>query len=121
MPSEPRKRDYQDEYWGEAVADALYSVGKDTLFSQDEINEIASSMRISAEMQSQAFGWDVADRNFRATQEDEKDSLRKELRRERAKVNCRSCGGYGRLKYYAGPWAVDTECPKCHGEGRHDP
>ena len=45
----------------------------------------------------------------------------KRLAEERSKVACRQCGGEGRLRYNAGPWGVDTECDRCHGEGKHLP
>ena len=109
------------EYWEEAIGEALCSIDKFNLFTSAELKELGEALATSAECESMAFGWDVSSANRSAELRREEESLRKELRRERDKVTCRECNGHGRLRYNSGPWAVDTGCIKCNGEGRHDP
>lgn len=47
--------------------------------------------------------------------------LQRKLKWERELVHCRPCNGSGRLQYSAGPWAVDTGCDRCSGNGRVHP
>lgn len=112
---------YQTQYWADVLGDALCEVDKFDLFTSEEMTKIGKYLASAADGQSQAFGWDVASSNRSAELREEEETLRKELRRERDKVTCRECNGHGRLSYDAGPWAVNTECSKCRGEGRHDP
>lgn len=112
---------YQDEYWSEAASTAIEAVGKFELFTSTELDEIGKSLRISAECQSMAFGWDVADANLAASRDRELADLRKSLNREKNKVHCRECNGRGRIEIAAGPWVSNSQCWKCNGEGRHDP
>lgn len=114
----------QTEYWREAVMLAFEGINRFDVIeglSKEQLDEIGEALAVSSENQSMAFGWDVASANRSAELRREEDNLRSELRRERAKVTCRECNGAGRLRYNAGPWAVDTGCMKCNGEGRHDP
>ncbi|MEZ0208838.1 MAG: hypothetical protein ACAH17_01520 [Candidatus Paceibacterota bacterium] len=48
----------------------------------------------------------------------ELDELKKQLKIERSKIQCRNCGGQGRI-ITQGPYhSGDSECWKCRGEGR---
>ncbi len=111
---------YHQEYWSEVISEALCEIGKFDLVTSDEIVSLGKYLASSADTH-QAFGYDVAGANLAGETQRKEDNLRKELRRERDKVTCRECRGLGRLNYNAGPWAVDTECDKCRGAGRHDP
>jgi DnaJ-class molecular chaperone len=114
----------QSDYWREAVMEAFEGINRFDLvkdLTKEQLDDIGEALATSSECQSMAFGWDVASANRYADIQRTEDNLRKEIRKERDKVTCRECGGQGRLRYNAGPWAVDTGCMKCNGEGRHDP
>src|SRR5947209_6723322 len=51
----------------------------------------------------------------------ENDRLARKLRWERERETCGRCRGRGRLEYSAGPWAVNTECYACNGDGKVHP
>lgn len=51
----------------------------------------------------------------------ENDRLSRKLKWTRELENCGECGGSGRLKYMAGPWAVNTGCFKCGTSGKVHP
>lgn len=109
------------DYWSDALGEALCEIDKFNALTSDERTKVAKSLQMAHECYGMAFGHDVASANFSANARREEQMLRKELERERNKVVCRECGGGGRLRYNAGPWAVDTGCTKCNGDGRHDP
>lgn len=113
--------DYRKQYWRDSIGKALCEMDKFSLFTSEQLDELGDALATSAEFESQAFGWDVASANRSTELRREEDNLKKELARERNKVTCRECNGVGRLRYNAGPWAVDTGCMKCNGDGRHDP
>lgn len=48
-------------------------------------------------------------------------TLERKLKWERELVSCLPCNGSGRLKYNAGPWAVNSHCDHCHGNGKVHP
>lgn len=49
------------------------------------------------------------------------DKLKRELAAERDKVHCQRCDGRGR-EITQGPYhGSNSQCSKCHGEGRHAP
>lgn len=114
-------KDAHIDYWAEAAAYAIEEVGKFDQFTSEDFAAIGKSLLISAENQSMAFGWDVADANLSAYRNLEMDELRKALQREKDKVHCRECNGRGRIEILAGPWVSNSQCWKCNGEGRHDP
>jgi hypothetical protein len=115
------KMSAREEYWAEAVGLALDDMGKWSLFAPEEIKELGRALAVSADNQSIAFGWDIASGNLAAARRREEDSLRAELRRERAKVTCRHCNGYGSTRTQGPYHSVSSSCFKCNGEGRHDP
>ena len=109
----------RDEYWVECVSIALNDAGISA--SREQILEIAGAVQGCHENIGMSFGDDVASANWCASQRREVDDAKKALRHEVEKVVCRSCGGHGRLKYNAGPWAVNTECDACRGDGKVHP
>lgn len=109
----------RSEYWIECVSEALETAG--VVATQDQIKSIARDMEGGHECIGMAFGDDVASANLSAHREREDSALKAELRREKEKRGCPTCGGRGRLQYSAGPWAVDTQCSKCHGDGKIHP
>lgn len=48
-------------------------------------------------------------------------TLKRQLAWERARITCGTCKGAGRERYNMGPWAVDTQCGKCNGDGKVHP
>lgn len=36
-------------------------------------------------------------------------------------IGCPKCDGSGRLQYNSGPWAMNTQCDTCHGDGKVHP
>lgn len=119
-----RVESYRIEFWEEAVGDAFCQIDKWEVFetlTKDEQKKLGENLARWAESEGSAYGWDVASSNRSAELRREEDDLRKELQRERNKVTCRECNGHGRLRYSAGPWAVDSSCDRCNSTGRHDP
>lgn len=114
----------QSEYWREAVMEAFEGIDRFDLvndLTKEQLDDIGEALATSAEHQSMAFGWDVASANRHADIQRTEDNLRKEIRRERNKITCRSCNGTGSITSH-GPYHSSTsQCFKCHGEGRHDP
>lgn len=51
----------------------------------------------------------------------ENERLKRKLKWERELETCRTCSGTGRERYNAGPWAVNTVCSRCQGDGKSHP
>jgi hypothetical protein len=105
-------------YWREALECAFEGCGlwdaiKD--IPSAKLDELGESLATSAECESMAFH--VPENPLRY----ENDKLAKKLRWERERESCGQCNGHGRISYNAGPWAVNTGCDKCHGEGKVHP
>ena len=111
--------DWRRQYWADCISGAASEC--ELALSTAQLDTIARAVEGAHEVFGMASGDDLASMNFSARQVGEADALRRQLARERAKVMCQSCGGRGRLIYQSGPWACNTSCSKCHGEGRHDP
>jgi hypothetical protein len=101
-------------YYREAVEYAFEGAGlwdaiKD--IPAEKRDEIGESLATSAECESQAF----------YTPEHpaiaEVSRLKRRLKWQQELEHCRPCNGTGRLRYNAGPWAVDTQCESCGGAG----
>jgi hypothetical protein len=103
------------DYWKECVSVAAEECDAD--LSSDQITYIANAVQVAHENYGMAFYSPPAGEHIMR----ENKQLARELARERAKVFCDGCKGTGRLRYNAGPWAVDTQCSKCHGHGKIDP
>lgn len=101
-------------YWIEGVASSLDEHG--VAATADQIAAIADDMLGGASVQGE-YSYQP-----RGTVESEADRLGKELRRERAKVTCRSCNGTGNITEPVGTshWS-HSQCDRCNGAGRHDP
>lgn len=114
----------QSEYWREAVMCAFEGIERFDVIeglSKEQLDDIGEALATSSEHQGMAFGWDVASANRSAEIRRTEDNLRNEIRRERAKIICRSCNGTGSITT-PGPYHSSTSrCFKCNGDGRHDP
>lgn len=100
------------EYWDEALGDSLCQIDRFEALTSEERRKVAKHLAGWAESQSMAFY------TPESPEPREIKHLEGELRKERSKIGCDECGGAGRLRYNAGPWAVNTECHKCQGEGK---
>ena len=113
------KNDWIRKYWIECVALGAEECG--ALLTPEQIECIADSVMGGVENYGMASGNDVATANLHAVKEREKDDLRKQVQRERAKVPCKICDGTGQI-ITQGPYhSSQSRCFKCEGEGRHDP
>ncbi len=101
------------DYYAEGLAEAFEEHG--VTATNEQIRAIAGDVALWSESIGQAF-YQPADPGPR-----EADQLRKELERERSKVTCRSCNGYGTTTSHGPHHSATGSCWKCHGEGRHAP
>lgn len=103
------------EYWEECAGDAFEIAGVFSTWGdlpRETRAEIGGLLARAAEGQSMAFPPPPSPYPHEITR------LESALKFERSKVGCRSCAGSGRLSYSAGPWAVNTQCDACRGEGK---
>lgn len=108
------------EYWREAVACALDEAG--LAATSEQIDIVAKSIKQSRDCEYQAFGDDVADKNWYAQQNREMEDMRIKLAMEQAKRVCPACRGTGKdvHELIAGRVSV-SRCYKCGGEGKVSP
>ena len=107
------------DYWRECIAEAFEDAKIEA--TDEQINAVASWVEGAHENYGLFTGYDVASTNFRAAEDREKADLRKTIQRERDKVMCKECCGEGRIVMNFGTRSSNSECWKCHGQGRHDP
>lgn len=101
------------EYWAECLSEAFDEAG---------ITATAEQIRICSEIVEgarQEIG--MAFHQPASPYPREIKMLEAKLKAEREKVGCLPCNGRGRIVDQAGPWATNTQCWKCHGEGKHAP
>lgn len=110
--------DARIEYWIEAVQCAFEEAGQwDAIkdIPPDKMAEIADALNTSQDCMSMAF----------YTPEnpliDQNDRLQKALKIERDKVGCLVCLGRGRIETQGPYHSSNSQCWKCHGEGKHAP
>lgn len=101
------------EYWQECLAQSFEEHG--VTATTEQLAAIAKDVEGSHQNYGMAF-YEPENPMI-----DELKQAKAALRKERDKVFCRPCAGSGRLRYNAGPWGIDTQCNKCHGEGKHAP
>lgn len=110
------KLDAYEQYWREAAICALEEAGIDINgITSGQWDEIGTALRTSEQCRSQAFY--TPESPLRS----ENERLSRKLKWERELEQCRECKGQGRLRYNAGPWAVDTGCHVCGGAGKIHP
>jgi len=108
----------RDEYYQESFEIAMDEAGCGHLLAQmtpEQRAEIGGAIAGSVECEGMAF--------YRPESPliGENDRLTRKLKWERELDPCGVCHGSGREKYNTGPWAVDTSCYKCHGQGKIHP
>lgn len=108
----------RDDYWQEAFEIAMEDAGAGDLLAQltkEQREQIGGALAGTDENKGMAFP--VPESPYRG----ENDSLKRKLKWQRELEHCTDCNGRGRLRYMAGPWAVDTECNRCRGDGKVHP
>ena len=101
-------------YWLECISDACESAG--VLASRDQVRQIADDVKISHDNYGMAFP--VPSGN---PMESEFKRLKRLFAEEKEKVFCMECGGRGRIISQGPSHSSDSQCWKCHGEGKHKP
>lgn len=111
--------DWQKNYWSECVSAAADECG--LLLAPKQLDCLVEGVRGGHEHFGMASGHDVASANLSASREREVADLKRAIKREKDKVHCTNCNGRGRVYTFGGTMMSNSECWKCHGEGRHDP
>jgi hypothetical protein len=102
-------------YWEECILEAFSEA--EIHATPEQINIVISAVEGGHENFSMAHGHDCIPNPLRV----ENERLEKEIRRERDKIICKECNGKGHYMTYGGTFQSEHTCPKCRGEGRHDP
>jgi hypothetical protein len=113
MVTIPKHKDARAEYWVECVAIAFEDCGLTA--TSEQITAVAADVQSGAENIGQAFYQPESPLPGRIAE------LERRLKVEVNKITCRACNGYGRIREYFGTFMSDSQCSKCHGEGRHSP
>lgn len=108
-----------DQYWIEAVQCALDEAG--LAASEDQVSSIAETIEGAHETHGEATGQHIFAANRAADIDREKRDLKAEIRWERDKQACSTCGGKGRLITNFGIMSSSSDCHSCRGEGRVNP
>ncbi len=103
------------DYWRECIESAFEEAGIQA--SEKQISVVTDCVDGAHENYGMAHGHEcipnpLAEENRR---------MEEELKKEKDKVFCRNCNGYGRVIENFGIRSSDTECWICHGEGKHLP
>lgn len=103
------------DYFEEAIAEAFCEADAYELYKQltdAQKRTIDSALEGAADNVGQAF-YQPENPVYA-----ELEQTQKMLYKERNKVGCNTCRGTGRIQYMAGPWACDSQCDDCGGEGK---
>jgi hypothetical protein len=103
----------REDYFADCLAESFDEHGVTS--TPEQLKAVAKDVALAQENIGMAF-YEPENPAIR-----ELSDTKRELAKERSKIGCRPCGGTGRLRYNSGPWGVDTQCDKCHGEGKHVP
>lgn len=108
----------RDEYYQECFEAALCDEGLGRILDQmskEQRANIGGAIAGAVENEGMAF------HRPQSPLVAENERLKRRLKWERELVPCAPCNGSGRLKYAAGPWAINSSCDHCHGDGRVHP
>jgi len=104
-------------YWEESVGDALCEAGLWDSTTPEQRERLVSILQGCAEMESEYSGAC----NIPNPSVERAEKAEKALKIEMSKVHCRECSGNGRIISNFGFRSSDSQCWKCHGEGKHLP
>jgi len=107
------------DYWKECIAGAFDDVG--ITANAEQIKIVADWVEGAHDNFGLATGLDVADQNLAASRERKIKEAKAETELEKQKIHCRECDGNGRITTQGPYHSSNSECWKCHGEGRHTP
>lgn len=108
----------RDAYWRECFEVSMDEAGCGHLLAQmtdEQIENVAGGIQGGSENIGVAFY--VPENPMIG----ENERLTRKLRWERELEACGDCSGSGRLKYQAGPWAVNGSCTRCGCSGKVHP
>lgn len=101
------------DYYAEGLAEAFEEHG--VLATKEQIQAIAEDVVGWSESIGMAFHQPEHPSVIEA------ETLKKALERERSKVVCRHCNGFGIISVQGPHHGSTSSCFKCNGEGRHAP
>ncbi len=102
-------------YWKECIECAFDEAG--IIATAEQVEHVADSVKCSHENYGMAFYSPPAGEHLRS----EISALKRELTRERNKIDCPTCDGNGSI-HTPGPYHSSvSSCWKCNGTGRVDP
>lgn len=101
------------DYWAECLASAFEEHG--IVATSDQIEAVARDVEVSQENIGMAF---YQPENPLIG---ELKRVEAELKAEKELMHCQRCNGTGRLISYGGTFQSNSQCWKCHGEGKHKP
>lgn len=102
------------DYWAECISEALDDSNLQA--SKEQIESIAGWVEGAHDNYGQMHGHDCIPN----PQTLEIEELKKELKKERAKVICRECNGNGRIIEHGPVHSYNSECSNCRGEGLYN-
>jgi DnaJ-class molecular chaperone len=112
MASEKYWRIFSDEIAEEILGIAL---------TQTQKGELATALWHHADMEYEATGNLVFDRNLSSARDTELANTKKSLAYEKEKVICRECNGNGYTITRGGSFESQSQCFYCKGEGKIHP
>ena len=100
------------DYWKECILEAVEDAG--IAATKKQIDTVAWWIEGAHENYGMAHGYDCIPNPLEA----ENKELKRKLKEEQEKVICKECNGTGRI-ITLGPYhSSESECWRCHGEGR---
>lgn len=101
------------DYWKTCIEEAVSELG--ITVTDEQLKDLSEWVEGAHDNYGMAHGHDCIPNPLAS----ENRRLAKALEIEREKIHCEGCNGTGRI-YSQGPHhGSDTQCWKCHGEGRH--
>ena len=98
----------RSDYYKECLEIAANDLG--IILTKEQVEHFAGAVEGAHENESMAFP--SPDRP------DTEGDLRRELAREKSKIVCEECKGKGRVTEYGPVHSYNSQCHRCHGEGK---
>ena len=100
------------DYWKECISESFDEHGIKA--TDEQIECVAGDVEGAHENHGMAHGHDCIPNPL----ETELKELKASLKKEQSKIHCTTCAGLGRI-ITPGPYhSADSECWRCHGEGK---